>query len=122
MEQRDAEDRATALATAAQQQGILLAFGRGQQVPKRIYTIDELRLNKVEPEKLLSPTVSARHPQWYTNLLCPSRECIHMSLPPVGRSKWRTLITIPQFHSQGSMRMPCFPISGELPARACKLP
>jgi hypothetical protein len=32
------------------------AFGRGLQVPKRIYTIDELRLNKVEPEKLLSPT------------------------------------------------------------------
>lgn len=59
LEQRDAEDRATALATAAQQQGILLAFGRGQQVPKRIYTIDELRLNKVEPEKLLSPKVNA---------------------------------------------------------------
>lgn len=32
------------------------AFGRGQQVPKRIYSIDELRLNKLEPEKLLSPT------------------------------------------------------------------
>jgi hypothetical protein len=35
---------------------VLQAFGRGLQVPKRIYTIDELRLNKVEPEKLLSPT------------------------------------------------------------------
>jgi hypothetical protein len=31
-------------------------FGRGLQVPKRIYTIEELRLNKIEPEKLLSPT------------------------------------------------------------------
>ena len=25
------------------------------QTPKRIYTLDELRLNKIEPEKLLSP-------------------------------------------------------------------
>lgn len=25
------------------------------QVPKRIYTLEELRLNQVEPEKLLSP-------------------------------------------------------------------
>lgn len=25
-------------------------------MPKRIYTIEELRLNKLEPEKLLSPT------------------------------------------------------------------
>lgn len=35
---------------------LLQAFGRGRQVPKRIYTIEELRLNKLEPEKLLSPT------------------------------------------------------------------
>lgn len=34
----------------------LQAYGRGLQVPKRIYTIEELRLNKIEPEKLLSPT------------------------------------------------------------------
>jgi hypothetical protein len=26
-----------------------------EQVPKRIYTLEELRLNKIEPEKLLSP-------------------------------------------------------------------
>jgi len=26
------------------------------QVPKRIYSLEELRLNKIEAEKLLSPT------------------------------------------------------------------
>ena len=28
------------------------------QVPKRIYTLEELRLNQIEPENLLSPTDS----------------------------------------------------------------
>jgi hypothetical protein len=28
----------------------------GAQVPKRIYTLEEMRLNKVEPTALLSPT------------------------------------------------------------------
>ncbi|KAF6255000.1 hypothetical protein COO60DRAFT_1641869 [Scenedesmus sp. NREL 46B-D3] len=51
-----AESQALQLAEEARQQGLVKAFGRGLQVPKRIYTIDELRLNKVEPEKLLSPT------------------------------------------------------------------
>jgi hypothetical protein len=31
------------------------SFGRARMLPKRDYTIDELRLNKIEPEKLLSP-------------------------------------------------------------------
>jgi hypothetical protein len=35
---------------------LLQAFGRGRQVPKRIYTLEELKLNRLEPEKLLSPT------------------------------------------------------------------
>ncbi|WIA23341.1 hypothetical protein OEZ85_000105 [Tetradesmus obliquus] len=52
----NAEKLAVQLAEAARAQGLVKAFGRGLQVPKRIYTIDELRLNKVEPEKLLSPT------------------------------------------------------------------
>jgi hypothetical protein len=45
-----------AAAAAAAAVAVLQAFGRGRQVPKRIYTIQELRLNKLEPEKLLSPT------------------------------------------------------------------
>jgi len=35
--------------------GLVKAFGTGQQVPKRAYTLEELRLNKIEPEKFLSP-------------------------------------------------------------------
>lgn len=52
----EAEQQALQLVDDLQQQGVLPAFGRGQQLPKRIYTMDELRLNKVEPTKLLSPT------------------------------------------------------------------
>jgi len=32
-----------------------LNFGRGRLVPKRQFTLEEVRLNKIEPEKLLSP-------------------------------------------------------------------
>lgn len=49
------EEQALALATRLQQAGLMRAFGTVQQLPKRIYTIDELRLNKIEPERLLSP-------------------------------------------------------------------
>ncbi|CAK0784300.1 hypothetical protein CVIRNUC_007504 [Coccomyxa viridis] len=37
------------------ERGLLKAFGGGNQVPKRIYTLEELRLNKIEAEKFLSP-------------------------------------------------------------------
>ncbi|KAL2623587.1 hypothetical protein R1flu_003792 [Riccia fluitans] len=33
----------------------LPAFGAAQRVPQRTYTLEELRLNKIEPEKFLSP-------------------------------------------------------------------
>jgi hypothetical protein len=35
---------------------LLRGFGRARQVPKRAYTLADLRLNKVEPDALLSPT------------------------------------------------------------------
>ncbi|EIE21662.1 hypothetical protein COCSUDRAFT_33740 [Coccomyxa subellipsoidea C-169] len=35
--------------------GTLHAYGRGRQIPKRIYSLEELRLNKIEAEKFLSP-------------------------------------------------------------------
>eukprot|EP00879_Flechtneria_rotunda_P016603 GHRR01017373.1.p1 GENE.GHRR01017373.1~~GHRR01017373.1.p1 ORF type:complete len:287 (+),score=77.09 GHRR01017373.1:97-957(+) len=50
-----AEQQAIQLAEVALDRQVLKAFGRGRQVPKRIYTIEELRLNMIEPEKLLSP-------------------------------------------------------------------
>jgi hypothetical protein len=51
----EGEEQALALVDLLVQQGTLAGFGTGRQLPKRIYTIDELRLNKVEPSKLLSP-------------------------------------------------------------------
>ena len=51
----DAELEALKLVKQLQQDGQIQAFGRGRQLPKRIYGLDELRMNKVEPEMLLSP-------------------------------------------------------------------
>lgn len=48
-----AEDAAVAL--VAQNPAAFPAFGRARMLPKRDYTFDELRLNKIEPAKLLSP-------------------------------------------------------------------
>jgi len=48
-----AEDAAVAL--VASNPAAFPAFGRARMLPKRDYSIDELRLNKIEPEKLLSP-------------------------------------------------------------------
>ena len=55
MEQREYEDKAISLVTSARDAGLFVGFGRGLQIPKAIYSIQELRLNKIEPEKLLSP-------------------------------------------------------------------
>ncbi|KAI8475990.1 MAG: hypothetical protein J3K34DRAFT_4351 [Monoraphidium minutum] len=52
---RSQESAARALVEQAEARGLLRAFGRGRQLPKQLYTIEELRLNKVEPEKLLAP-------------------------------------------------------------------
>eukprot|EP00798_Chlamydomonas_sp_ICE-L_P017091 gene17091-23387_t len=35
--------------------GVLKAFGNARQLPKRVYTLDELRMNNISPEMLLSP-------------------------------------------------------------------
>lgn len=57
-EDPDAEAKALALASQGKQAGGLPAFGalaaRGA-VPKRIYTLEELRLNGIRAELLLSP-------------------------------------------------------------------
>jgi hypothetical protein len=49
------EDDAVKLAATLRDSGILRAFGRGGQVPKRSYTLEELRLNKIETSGFLSP-------------------------------------------------------------------
>jgi hypothetical protein len=46
---------ALSLAGALKASGVLRAFGAAQQVPKRAYTIEELRLNKIETREFLAP-------------------------------------------------------------------
>ncbi|KXZ55411.1 hypothetical protein GPECTOR_3g62 [Gonium pectorale] len=52
---RRAEAAAVSLASRGRELGLLRGFGCGRPVPKRIYTLEELRLNRIEAEKLLSP-------------------------------------------------------------------
>ncbi|KAL4423202.1 hypothetical protein ABPG77_000335 [Micractinium sp. CCAP 211/92] len=53
----EAEGEATRLAASLAEQG-LLSFGKAQQVPKRTYSLAELRLNKIQPEQFLAPSDS----------------------------------------------------------------
>ncbi|KAG2424201.1 hypothetical protein HXX76_014734 [Chlamydomonas incerta] len=52
---RRAEAAAVALAARGAELGLLRGYGCARAVPKRNYTLEELRLNRIEPEKLLSP-------------------------------------------------------------------
>ena len=54
---RQAEAAAVALAARGAELGLLRGYGSARAVPKRNYTLEELRLNRIEPEKLLSPKV-----------------------------------------------------------------
>ena len=51
----DSEEAAIKLASDSAKD-VLRAFGSGGRILKRNYTLEELRLNRIEPEKLLSPT------------------------------------------------------------------
>jgi len=50
-----AESKVVARVEELKSGGLLRCFGSGQQVPKRIYTIEELRLNNIDATTLLSP-------------------------------------------------------------------
>lgn len=52
----DAELRAVALCRALRSSNTLRGFGGAALVPKRNFTLAELRLNKIEAERFLSPT------------------------------------------------------------------
>lgn len=57
----ESDDERSAVAVARALVGIeggLRAFGTAQQVPQRQYTLQDLRLNKIEPVRFLSPTDS----------------------------------------------------------------
>ena len=53
-----AEAEAVAIIECLRQRGEISAFGRCHNVPKRDYTLAELKLNNIEAEKLLAPTES----------------------------------------------------------------
>ncbi|KAL6766464.1 hypothetical protein ACKKBG_A36110 [Auxenochlorella protothecoides x Auxenochlorella symbiontica] len=48
-------DEAVAAAQELKESGVLCLFGEGRQVPKRPYTLEEVRLNRIDPAALLSP-------------------------------------------------------------------
>ena len=50
------EAAALQLVAGLREQGVLRAFGGARQVPKRQYTLEDLRLNRIEPARFLSPT------------------------------------------------------------------
>mmetsp|Transcript_8407 Transcript_8407/g.14414 ORF Transcript_8407/g.14414 Transcript_8407/m.14414 type:complete len:345 (+) Transcript_8407:113-1147(+) len=53
--EEDKQREAMDLAKNLKIQGVLRAYGSGRQVPKRSYTVEELRLNKIQTTSLLSP-------------------------------------------------------------------
>jgi len=53
--EKNLEDDALTLAASLRDSGIFRAYGTGSQVPKRSYTLEELKLNKIEPKNFLSP-------------------------------------------------------------------
>lgn len=51
----DAEAKALELIGKLKEAGVVKAYGGAQQIPKRLYTLEELRLNNLRPEEFLSP-------------------------------------------------------------------
>lgn len=49
------EKEAVQYAEELKSKGYLSAYGQGRQVPKRIYSLEELRLNKIDATQFLSP-------------------------------------------------------------------
>lgn len=52
------EDSALNLVSSLRQNGSIRAFSGANQIPKRAYSLEELRLNKIEPRQFLAPTDS----------------------------------------------------------------
>ena len=54
-EDQNAQDQATSIAERLSAEGQLKGLGQGREIPKRLYTIEELRLNRIDTTALLSP-------------------------------------------------------------------
>lgn len=50
------QNRALSLVQQLQATGDLPSFGAARRIPKRSYTLEDMRLNKIDASKLLSPT------------------------------------------------------------------
>jgi hypothetical protein len=51
----DAEARAVQLVSSLRDAGVLRGFGRARLVPKRAYTMEDLRINKIDTTQFLAP-------------------------------------------------------------------
>lgn len=56
LEDSELQNQALSLVEQLRAGGILPAFGAARRIPKRTYTLEDMRLNKVDTTKLLSPT------------------------------------------------------------------
>eukprot|EP01025_Chloroclados_australasicus_P027716 TRINITY_DN27439_c0_g1_i7.p2 TRINITY_DN27439_c0_g1~~TRINITY_DN27439_c0_g1_i7.p2 ORF type:complete len:165 (-),score=9.03 TRINITY_DN27439_c0_g1_i7:144-638(-) len=54
-DKREDEESALKLMEKMVEEKIVRGFGQGRQIPKRTYTLEELKLNSIQPEKLLAP-------------------------------------------------------------------
>ena len=55
---RNDEESALNLVSSLRSNGVMKAFSGPNQIPKRAYSLEELRLNKIEPSQFLAPTDS----------------------------------------------------------------
>eukprot|EP00898_Chlorokybus_atmophyticus_P004346 jgi/Chlat1/4912/Chrsp31S04784 len=51
----DKDDQAVKVVQALQETSLLKGFGAAMQVPKRLYSLEDLRINKIDPASFLSP-------------------------------------------------------------------
>jgi hypothetical protein len=54
--ENELQNRALALTQDLQAAGVMPSFGAARRIPKRAYTLEDMRVNKVDASKLLSPS------------------------------------------------------------------
>ena len=89
------EAAALQLVAGLREQGVLRAFGGARQVPKRQYTLEDLRLNRIEPARFLSPT---------DNTLTTVRTVLQVRPPPKSAPScpWNSSTFLPTRQSPGA--------------------
>jgi hypothetical protein len=54
--EKELQNRALSLTHDLQAAGVMPSFGAARRIPKRAYTLEDMRVNKVDASKLLSPS------------------------------------------------------------------